>query len=284
MSARMSAQACACGRPVNGTTLCRTCKHTLDVALANIATYHHDLEAVRIRAKAVRYDLPHGKGPGRNRPLPVDDRFLPDGDGTLALHTTRNAVVTWTRVILEEHPGWPGPAHDTVTSVCRWLRANLGVIAAATWAEDCKRDMLAAERSLVRVDARGPERVYAGLCTICLAVGDRTPMYAVVGEEWVKCPAADCGMDYRVEERRNQMRDALEYEWMSAAAIADLATYLQLLGDREWVRKKLNRWHNDGTLRPASVGAQGSPLFPFGEAVRLLTAADATRRLRLKGA
>jgi hypothetical protein len=309
MRSNVSNQTCDCGRPVNGTTLCRDCKHTLEVALANIATYHHDLEVVRTRAKAVRYDLPHGKGPGREGPLPVDERFLPGGRGTESLNAARNAVVTWVRVVLDEWPPEPferllvcgdalckrcsriryerqlrrHPA-DTVASCCRYLARMLDRIASAPWAPDLMHDVLGAERALKRVDARGPERVYAGLCTVCLLVGDRTAMYAVVGEEFVKCPAADCGMDYRVEQRRNLMRDALEYEWMSAARIADLATYLQLLGDREWVRKKINRWHNDGTLRPASVDDAGNPLFPFGEATRLLSAADASRRVRLKGA
>lgn len=305
----MSAPTCACGRPVNGTVLCNGCKHTLDVALANIRAYHADLELVQTRAKAVRYDLPKGKGPGRSVPLPVDDRFLPAGPGAAALAEARSAVVTWVRVALEAWPPAPfegrllctdslckrcskirferklrrHPA-DTVASCCAYLARLLDRIASAPWATSLMHDMLGAEKALKRVDARGPERVYAGLCTICLAVGDRTPMYAVVGEEWVTCPAEDCGLEYRVEDRRNQMRDALEYEWMTAAAIADLATYLQLLGDREWVRKKLNYWHRTGTLRPASVDDQGNPMFPFGEATRLLSAADATRRLRLKGA
>lgn len=298
---------CGCGRPVNGAVLCSSCKHTLDVSAANIATYHTDLEFVATRRKAVRYDLPSGKGPSRETPLPLDDRFLPGGRGTVALQQVRNTVVTWVRVCLET---WPplddrpvcdeplckrctGIRHertirrhppDNVGACTRYLQRMLDHIAGAPWAPECLADLLEAEKMLKRVDARGPERIYAGKCTVCLLVGDDTPLYAVVGDEWVKCPAADCGMEYRVETRRAMMQDALEYEWLSAAAIADLATYLQLLGDREWVRKKLNRWHNDGTLVPADVDDRGQPLFPFGQAARLLTSADATRRNRRKGA
>lgn len=298
---------CKCGKPVNGAALCSSCKHTLDVAAANIATYHADLELVASRRKAVRYDLPSGKGPSREAPLPIDDRFLPDGRGAAALAHVRNTVVTWVRVCLETWPplddrpvcGEPlcrrcsGIRHeaevrrhpdDNVGSCTRYLQRMLDHIAGAPWASDCLAELLEAEKILKRVDARGPERVYAGKCTVCLLVGDDTPLYAVVGEEWVKCPAEDCGMEYRVEARRSMMQDALEYEWLSASAIADLATYLQLLGDREWVRKKLNRWHNEGTLAAAAVDDQGQPLFPFGQAARLLAAADATRRNRRKEA
>ena len=275
---------CDCGRPTNGTTLCKTCTHTLDVALANIATYYADAEITLTRRKGVRYDLPRGKGGTKTMPLPLDNRYLPDGRGTAAMHTARNAVVTWTRVILDEHPNWAGPRRDTVGSVCSWLQTHLGVIATATWALECKRDLLDAERSLKAVDARGPELLYAGLCTICLVAFDRTHLYAVPGDEYVTCPADDCGMTYRVEDRRNLMRDALEFEWMTAARIADLSSYLQLIGDREWVRKKLNRWHSEGAIKAASIDAEGVPLFPFGEATRLLMGADSQRRATRKGA
>lgn len=304
MSARLSTSSgpsCGCGRPVNGTVLCNGCRHTFDVALANVATYHADLEYVSTRRRAVRYDLPRGKGPGREMPFPLDDRFLPDGDGAAALHKVRNAVVTWVRVCLEEWPPMDDRLvcadglcrrcsgirleaatrrhpRDTVASCTAYLTRMLDHIAGADWAAEAMGDVLEAEKLLKRVDARGPERVYAGKCTICLLVGDDSPLYAVVGEEFVKCRADDCGMTYRVEDRRNLMRDSLEFEWLTAAQIADLATYLDLLGDREWVRKRLSYWHGDGSLKAASVDASGSPRFPFGEAVRLLMAADARRR------
>lgn len=280
----MTGPTCSCGRPVDGATLCRRCAHTVEVALANIAVYHNDLEVSRTKRKAVRYDLPRGKGGSRSLPLPPDNRFLPDGRGDLALHLARNAIITWTRVILTEHPAWPGPRRDTVSSVCAWLQTNLRVIATARWAADCKRDLLAAERALRDVDARGAERIYAGLCTICLAVGEQSRLYALPGDEYVSCPAEDCTMEYRVEDRRDLMRDALEFEWLTPSRIADLATYLQLIGDREWVRKKLNRWHSDGLLNAASVDDEGQPLFPFGEASRLLISADSRRRATRKGA
>lgn len=299
----MSRQTCACGRPVIGTVLCGACKHTLEVALANAATYHADLELSQARRKAVRYDLPRGKGPSREQPLPVDPRFLPGGSATMALRAARNTVVTWVRICLEE---WPplddrivcaeplckrcsGIRHertvrahpaDNVVSCTRYLDRMLDHIAGAAWAPELLRDMLDTERSLERVDARGPEQVYAGLCTLCLLVGDRTPMYAVVGDETVRCPAEDCGMTYDVAARRALMEDALEYEWMTAAAIADLATYLRILGDREWVRKKINYWHRTGTLQAASYNAKGDPLFPFGQARQRLLEADAARRTR----
>jgi hypothetical protein len=157
-------------------------------------------------------------------------------------------------------------------------------IVAATWADECLQEVLAAERALYRVDARGPERIYAGLCTVCLAVREESRLYALPGDEWVTCPAADCGMDYRTEDRRNLMRDALDARLCTAAEIATLATYLQLLGDREKTRKRINLWHSRGLLKPASVSVDGEPVYPFGDVVRLLVAADSHRRNTRVGA
>lgn len=296
---RHHSMTCPCGRPIDGTTICGRCVHTLDIALANIAAYHADLELAITKRRAVRYDLPRGKGGTKSLPLVVDDRFLPDGRGTEAIHATRTVITRWVRTSLHQ---WPAPttptctdhdckrctpirkakitrAHprDNIGSCCAYLQRMLPRIAVATWADDCKDDLLDIERALFRVDAHGPEKVYAGLCTICLIVQQRSPLYALPGDEYVSCPAPDCGMTYRVEERRNIMVDTLEYEWMTAARIADLATYLQLIGDREWVRKKLNRWHTDGLIKAASLNDKGEPLFPFGDVSRLLMAADSRR-------
>lgn len=293
---------CRCGRPTAGTTLCDRCHHTLDVALGNIPTYANDLEVSLTRRQAVRYDLPRGKGGSKSMPLPMDSRFLPGEAGTLAVTAARRTVVTWVR---RTRTSWPHldrllcadplcrrcsgirhenqlrrPPRDTIASACAYLQRMLPRIAGTDWAPVMLDEVLAAERALKRVDARGPERIYAGLCTVCLAVYERTHLYAVTGDEWVKCPAPDCGMEYRVEDRRDLMRDALEYEWMTAARIADLSSYLQVLGDREWVRKKLNRWHSEGALKAAGVDDDGQALFPFGEATRMLMAADSRRRMR----
>lgn len=300
----MTTPTCACGQPVDGTTLCRRCVHTTEVALANIPAYTADAELSAAKRKAVRYDLPRGKGGTKSPPSPVDGRYLRGGPGDTAVQTARNTIVTWVRVCLDN---WPPldrltctdslckrcsgirfeatqrrHPRDTIASCCAYLQRMLPRIAGAAWAEEFKRAIVDAERGLYRVDARGPERIYAGLCTVCLVGLDRTPLYALPGDEYVTCPADDCGMTYHVEDRRNLMRDALEFEWMTAARIADLSSYLQLIGDREWVRKKINRWHFDGTLRAASVNAEGEPMFPFGEVSRLLLASDSQRTARRK--
>lgn len=274
---------CRCGREVNGTTLCARCVHTIKVALTNIPAYLADLELVETRRKGIRYDLPRGKGGSKSLPLVVDARFLPGGTGSLATVATRRAVVTWVRRCLKQWPNAADRPTDSVASCCAYLTRMLPRIAVVHWGGDLMDAILSAEKALLRVDARGPERIYAGLCTICLIGYDRTPLYAYPGDEYVTCTAADCGMTYRVEERRTLMADALEYEWMTAAKIADLAAYLQLLGGREWVRKKLNRWHSDGLLTAADTNDKGEPRFPFGEASRLLIAADSTRRTNTGG-
>lgn len=276
---RVKGLTCKCGRPVDGRTWCARCEHTVDVALVNIAAYYADLELAETRRKAIRYDLPRGKGANKSMPMVVDARFLPDGKGHEARQAARNTITTWVRVCLEEWPATKMP-RDNIAACCGYLQALLPRIAVARWADELKDDLLDTERALLRVDARGPERIFAGLCTVCLVAFDRTPLYAFPGDEYVTCPAVDCGMAYRVEDRRNLMIDALEYEWMTAAKIADLHAYLRLIGDREWVRKKLDRWKNTGDLEPASIDEQGRPLYPFGQVRQMLLEADARRQER----
>lgn len=298
---------CTCGQPAPSSTLCKRCAHTLDVALANIRAYYADAEISLTRRRAVRYDLPRGTGGSKSMPLPVDARFLPDARGTQAMRQARTAVTTWVRRTLAAWPPLTGqlvcddalcrrcsrirherltrtPPGDTIASCCAYLQRLLPKIAAATWADQLLAELLDVERALARIDARGPERIYAGECTVCLAVYQHTRLYALPGDEWVTCPADDCGMEYRVEERRDLMRDAIDARLCTAAEIASLATYLELLEDRERTRKRINLWRTRGLLQPASASVDGEPVYPFGDTVRLLVAADSVRRATRKGA
>lgn len=119
----MSGPLCRCGKPTAGAVLCDRCAtRTLPIALANIAAYFADLDVVRARLHAVRYDLPRGKGGTKEMPLPVDLRFAdrgnrphgdPDeegwprfrlGQGSALVDETRSTLTAWVRTVLATWP------------------------------------------------------------------------------------------------------------------------------------------------------------------------------------
>ena len=142
----MSAPTCRCGRPTAGSVLCAKCsERTLPIALANIAAYTEDLDIMRARRRAVRYDLPRGKGGSKEIPLPLDGRFVEgqrrieiehggaqvlvrvgeESRGTKVADETRNTVTTWARVVLEEWPPITTPmCTDSLCRRCNPLRAE----------------------------------------------------------------------------------------------------------------------------------------------------------------
>jgi hypothetical protein len=142
----VSGPTCRCGRPTSGASLCQKCSaRTLPIALANIAAYVADLDTMRARRRAVRYDLPRGKGGSKEIPLPLDGRFVdvrrevevqqPDGGvvrlmvgeesrGTKVADETRNTITTWTRIVLDEWPPITAPVcDDALCRRCNPLRA-----------------------------------------------------------------------------------------------------------------------------------------------------------------
>lgn len=202
----MSTMTCRCGRPTSGAVLCDRCAfRTLPTALANIAAYNADLDTIRARLHAVRYDLPRGKGGRKEMPLPVDLRFadranLPDGEldesgwprhrlgqGTAVSDDARNTVTTWTRAVLEEWPPFeplvcddglcrrcnPLRAEasirrhpeDSITSCCAYLVRMLRHIAGAEWAPQLLEELLHLEHRLRSFVDVPPSRWYAGPCT-----------------------------------------------------------------------------------------------------------------------
>lgn len=245
---------CKCGRPVDGTTLCHQCQHTLDVALANIPAYAADAELTETRRQGVRYDRSGGSGGTKEPPAPGDIRFLRGGKGARARDEARNAVVTWCRVILDEHPDWPGPARDTLASACGWLQGHLQVIAVAVWADDCMRDLLAAERALWRIDD-WTYRQYVGRCSAD-PDDDNGPceaeLYARQDAATVKCQA--CGTRHDVAARREFMLDqAKDYLVTATEAAGALIEWTGYGGSQQGLADRIRKWRDRGRLEVADV-------------------------------
>lgn len=260
-----------------GAYLCRKCVQTLDVALGNIAAYHGDFETIRARERAQGY-APSGKGGSKSAPLGMDLRFDVDGRGTRIENAARNSLSTWVRHCVELWSlAYP---KNTWSGMCGFLQGILTAIAGQDWSDELMRDMLATEREFHAFVFPPPLRIYAGTCLVCAIVGDHSPLYAREGDAAVTCPADDCGMEYDVAECRETMRATVDGALCTAAEIAGLATYLDLLEDREKTRKRINLWNHRGVIQAHSLNHDAEPLYVFGEVVSMILEADAAKRAR----
>jgi hypothetical protein len=259
----------------DGTYLCTKCLKTLEVALGNVSALAGDLDSARLRGVKTSRSVPGSKPP------PGFDLGPEEGEVQL-LDAVRNEISGWVRISVDTWPhlSWP---RDTVPAMCGHLMGILTAIAGQDWSDDLLRAMTWLERRVKR--AADPEpRIFAGMCFICACVYDESPLYAHVGDKWVRCPADDCEAVFDVAECRTTMVADLDTRLCTAAEIATLATYLDLLDDRERVRNRINQWGKRGLIEPHMLSVEGEPMYRFGEVTERILAADATRRSRRKGA
>lgn len=300
---------CECGRPTSGGLWCTKCRHTVAVAVANIAAYHDDLETVRTRQ--TRFGGLASKGSvGKTMPLGIDMRFTPDGTGTKAYDAARLTVTTWARRMLDEIPGLRPPTWprlDTVRAACQFFEANLTKIAASPWAPAFKVDVLAVERALSRIVDRPAEGWYAGECGSVGAAHDasscacachqadglecdmpggcgreydnvtcRRVLYADPDDPFVRC--RDCGATYDVDERRDHLLTEAEDRLATVETIARIVT---TLGKRdlstERVSARIRQWSTRGRITSHGtrvVDGRERPLYRIGDVIDLLEKAD----------
>jgi hypothetical protein len=185
----MSDHLCGCGRPVQDATLCATCAHRLDDALAQICEHHGlgwDLD-IAITRQAVMSDR---NGPRANTtPIPYDDRA---SASARELHST---LGSWARLVVEETGAVP-PA-DTITAIAAWLRPRAGWLRHHEAGGEALDEILAAVHAVRRVIDRPADMLYAGPCQTCW-----TDVYARVEAVYVTCPNEECLRTYSIAERR----------------------------------------------------------------------------------
>lgn len=279
---------CPCGRPVDGTTLCRGCVKTLAWALANIAGDHADLDTLRTRQTRYHDPAPLRSG-GGPIPLPVDHRFTDPqgadthshqhwGAGTDLDWVTRNTITTWVRIVLEHHPHLPGPRRDTIGSCCAWLMTHASRIAVADYGPDLLDELCHLEKQLARFVDRPPDRWYAGPCTAGLSglAGTwlcGTDLYAAHGDTEVTC--RDCNTTYPVEHRRAWLLAHAEDEWHTATAIAR-AVVVWTDYDRGETRlvRRISDWTRRSRIEVRDhqlIDGRHRPRYRLGDVLDLLT-------------
>lgn len=261
----------------DGVYLCERCLTTLDVGLANVAAYWGDLETLRTRRHAVRYDAGGGKGGRKDPPLGFDLRFGPpsnvtsdtalpgqvpgrEGAATRVVQATRNTITTWVRALLEDHPPIVGavcPAwcdhasckeiavrrapRDNIGSCCSYMANLRHRIASSDWAGQLLNDVLDIERSLHNLVDVAPPRWYAGKCE-CGA-----DLYATTLAGTVDCRS--CGLAYDVASRREQLiRTARDYQVTASEAAAALVAWTDLADNATKLTDRIRKWADSGRL------------------------------------
>lgn len=285
----------------NGVMLCPACRTATTTALTNIATYHGDL--LSIGGPTAR---------GRRRPGAVSD---PTGGAVVREDTerdpadyvaaeTRNLLATWTRALIDEHPGdFRFPA-DTVAAMATFLGRHIGSISTLEWAEEFVRQVLELERRLRRIVERGKGRWYAGICSAeteperrhdgdscgcachqgqaCDVPGGCAPevdvieavhcdrdLYAVPGSSYVRCPR--CGTQHPVAQRRNILLTEAHETKLPLSVIANVC--VTLLDEEPSVGRlfaRLRRWASNGTLVWADNDGP-TRLYRVGDVLELMT-------------
>jgi len=293
----------SCTATTNGVTLCNACCTTLKIALDNTAAYHGDLlsvgdHSVRVRTRRAGHADPVLTAIISERELPRDD------DPDIAAADTKNQLVTWARVILDDNPDMDWPA-DTVHALVGFLIRNLKSIATADWADQILSESLTLERRLRRIVERGKGRWYAGICSTilradrphdglsCACACHQSPgtpcdieggcgleyetvdgeicerdLYAIPGYSYVRCP--DCKTQHSVTARRKTLLSEARETLLPLSVIATVCvTLLEDEPSVERLNKRLKKWTDRGDLIWADNDA-GTRLYRVGEVLDLL--------------
>lgn len=280
-----------------GAFLCGKCVTTLARALANVAAYYADLETLRTRRRAVRYDGPTTKGGKKEQPVGMDLRFaavrrdtegnLTEGRATEVEHLARNAAVTWARVVLGEWPNLTAPA-DNVPAVCAFLHSVTTAVAGQAWAVEMLRDFRRAENRLRGLVDTAPPKWYAGKCSAPLGGDEDTDcdvdLYARAERGALVCKG--CGAEHDIAGRREVLlREAKDILVVATEAAGALLAWTDYGGSEAKLVDRIRKWHERGRLAnhgSIPVNGKNRLLYRLGDIQDMMVAdaqAEQTRRV-----
>lgn len=293
-----------CGRPRHPETaeLCTHCRHTIEVAVANVGVYHADLTTVR--AGQARYSTQRASPGGGGSGVGMDMRFDATGSGTRLLAETRRIVLATCDLVRFLSPRRYEPVcaapclhkscatvrramppDGSVTGGCRYLLRNSDVVRSMEGAQAALADMLGLERRLARIVDRPPDQWYAGVCSEPLDGGDdgvicEQELYALAREGEVRCPG--CGAVHQIGDRRAFLLAAAEdYELTAAEAARAVVALGDYDGTSGQLAARIRKWAERSQIASMrhdwSDPLRPRPLYRIGAILDLL-ADDAGRR------
>lgn len=236
-----------CGNPADGVVLCPGCQHTVRKGLANISAHHRDLFSLPGRVLGQGRSTGEVSDPTGSSVARGDIRDLVDDEAA----ATKNALVGWIRMLIDDRPRAFYPTEDTVEAIARVLAQQLRSIATLEWAGDFTADVLRIERRLRKTVEANKGLWYAGVCgtitnpdtgLFCTRV-----LYADPDKDEVRCPV--CRTTWPVVERRRILLRAAEDEETNVATIARAC--LVLLGEETSLAKlerRIQNWIDRGLI------------------------------------
>lgn len=295
-----------CKSETNGVSLCVKCATTLQVSLVNVPAYHADVSRIRPGERVKVRGVPS------STPPPSPDAPTLDRIGE-TVQAVENSVSTWVRALegdRDVHWSPPRRTADTapgldVRSACMWLEHHRHTIVTLEWAGELLRDLLVAERNLLRIIDNSDTGWYAGACgnelaeerphdhttcgcgchhdyddcdidggcgredVILPAVVCERSLYATVGATYVRCP--ECGQTWRTGERREKLMKEARDELAPVAIIA--RAVVGLMDGEVSVAKLANRidkWVSRERLKDVGVRV----LIPGGKPQRVYRLGD----------
>jgi len=251
-----------CTRPTRDVLLlCDQCAWEVERALADVPDLVDELTTTLTRQSKLGGG--NGKSKSRATPLPYDVR------ASDRLDDLRTMLGGWTRVIVEDCDQTM-PA-GSLRAMARFLRSRADLIAKHEAAADIHEEITTAVRDGWRAVDRPAMRLFAGICLVddCDATLRARP-----GAVDVVCPK--CGITHDVAERRATMRADLDGMLCTAAEIGRLGLYFDGL-DRERTKRLIMTWERRGRIVAHGRAESGAGLFPFGETITAVLAAQGKR-------
>lgn len=277
-----------CDRPVSESEfVCPACISDLRQVLAEVPWLVDELNLVISRQ--TKFTTGGIAVRSSEIPLPVDLHaadILADLAGKLS---------TWTRLLLEENPGWRAPTDDPKRTSA-WLLARLSTIAAHAAGGDLVEELCAASAAgRWRVD-RPADKWYAGVCSAEIAqdgqnggqerVSDSSgtdgpprcsqDLYAAVSEGIITCRR--CGTQHDVAKRREILLEAAEDVLATATEAARAITVWSDYerGESRLV-KRIGMWVERKRLTPRGERKERGrmrPTYRIGDILDLIAPED----------
>ena len=253
-----------CDEPIpDAGTICHACTGRLAGQLTDVPGLLAELDTTRMRqakvATVAGYATtvcPHAIDDdcGCGVTLPWSERAADIADGL------RNAVTTWTRILLDDHEHLTPPTAATAPA---WLAQWTTTIRMRPWADDMAADLDCRSLAARAAIDRPADRLYAGRC----GLGDpgcRFELWATIGKDAVTCPG--CRAEHDVTDRREQMLEAARDQTYTAKTCALALTTVDIPVTMELISKWGHRLVRGAPKLPiAGYTPDGKPLYRLGD-------------------
>jgi hypothetical protein len=263
-------QVATCQRPSDDWIVCKVCASTFEVLLGEIPWLLDELDTVI--AQQTKYTT-ESSGKAAETPMMFNVKAS-EMRGQLI-----TALDTAARIVAETNH-WK-LAYSDAAGASRWLMRSLTAIRLHESGALIVDEITMLSIGSTYVIDRPAAKQYLGDCTMTFGEGSLAEscsgrIYGRAGKDRAACDI--CGTEWEADTLRAILLKRLDDQLCTAAEIARLSTYLDLIADREQVRKRINQWAKRGQVIEHIDKEGGPSRFQFGEVYVKLAQDDTQRR------